>query len=355
MFLLSYTKSEEFQKEFQDCLLAGNFLHSQNRDIREYRDRIDPGAAAGQYLGHRTTRTLEELNGIGSEHGVDHWSLFKVLDLSSTDRREIGRAMVLADRRFGAIDEIAWNGFLDAFKDFASHRDYSFSVGREKKLSTAELRVFFESYFIPAGDSGYSMPSLRIKLRLKSNTVDLEFRTDALEGAAWVDRSFTVRPARNAALLKELNGVLENFRQRLEWMERYRASKPLPGISDELRYAVSQALRESYRCGYPNLDSLRPGIYFEDEDFGVKIDEGKRGFPGRCVACQQIVAFDVYRLPNYAYSQKVEWSSKDAVAHWDSDDRLDPLLQEAHRARGCKTRRYISSRNGKEMSLRSIR
>lgn len=353
MFLLSYTKSEEFQKQFQDCVLDGNFRYSYDRDLLEYRDQIDPGAAVGQYLGYRTKRIFEELNGVESESGISYAALFKSIEQTPTDRREIGRAMVLADRTFGAIDEIAWNGFLEAFERFAISKSFSFSVGRDKKLSVAELREFFRSYFLPAGDTGYSVPSLRIKFRAKIATVDLEFRTAGLDGARWIDRSLIGWPARNAAFIAELNWPLRDFRQRIQWMERYRASKPLPGISDDLRYDLSQALREIYRCGYPNLDSLRPGIYFEDEDFGVKIDEGKRGFPGRCVVCQQIVALDVYRLPYYPDGRKDDWASDDAVCHWDSDAKIDPLLQAAHRARGCKSRRYISSRNGKEMSLRS--
>lgn len=350
MFLLSYTKSDEFRKNFQHCVLNSSFWDQPDGDLaRDYRDRIDPGSAVGQYLSYRTTKAFSEL--IGVEHeGIGYAELFRSIGLNPRDRREVGRAMVLADMEFGLMDEIVWNGFRSAFKDFASYRDYSFSVGRQKKLTADELREHFAPYFLPAEKRIDPVPPLRLKLRMGKTTVDLEFQPGSPAGAIWIDRSFKLRPKQNEELLKALNWCLKDFQQRLEWMENYRRAAVLPGIDSRVRSELSSIIREAYGCSYPDLDYLMPGIYFESESTAVKIGEKHSGFAGRCEDCQQIVALDIYRESNYSSGD----GAAGANLYQDSpaESEIDELLQDAHRARGCEGSYYISSRNGEKLELR---
>ena len=352
MFLLSYTKSDEFRKNFQHCVLNSSFWDQPDGDLaRDYRDRLDPGSAVGQYMGYRTTRVLSEL--IGVEHeGIGYAELFRSIGLTPKDRREVGRAMVLADMEFGLIDELVWNGFRSAFSDFASYRDYSFSVGKQKKLTADELKEYFAPYFLPAEKRIDPPVPLRLKLRMGKTTVDLEFQPGDAAGAIWIDRSFKLRPKQNDELLRDLNWSLDDFRQRLDWMENYRKADALPGIDSRVRSELSSAIRKTYSCSYPDLDYIMAGIYFEGESTAVKIGERHSGFAGRCGDCQQIVALDIYRKPSYSLEKEVDWSSsyRDSAA----DDVIDELLQDAHRARGCEGSHYISSRNGEKLKLRRV-
>lgn len=350
MYLLSYENSEEVRSAVQASLIdderysrswKGGGSGPQQARLKA----IDPAYGVNPWLAIPTRNMLKELTGKPAD--LSYSSHFYGRTLTPADEVEIGRAMVLADREFGAFDEIALKLMVNAFEVRSGGRNVHFTaIDRAGSFGIDELgRLFLGYYLSPPGRDSYGGLAVRqLKFHREGRAaIDLEFSSDGSRTgeAVWRARGVSKVNHGHLGLVRELNRPLQDFRMRMELRERYQSTEVSPGLDE----STIQSLRGVLAVLYSNfnLDSLRPDLRFADEPISLKSrtgnPDGSWGYIGRCDQCRQIVALEL-----------LEEAHQERPLYWDQilEDRVRDMLLLPHRNSGCRGTVYNSSRTGEQ-------
>jgi len=273
----------------------------------------------------------------------------------------VARAMILSESESGLFDEISANLTEDVLKDFTDWDSVLLSISTRGGYFTWDQLTNdpLSDYFRPGWEfySNEEDPIRRdhaiLDLKLKSGSVKLllKIAPDG-KGLSWRLRGGSKLKAAHKKLLADLNDVLADYRNRLNWVREYRKAPFLPGytVSDVER--VGESVKHFYTQRTPELNFLKSGVYLDDQ-FTVMEDGRSRIYPVRCLSCQRAVALEC--LSDLRGEGK--WSGSGVRDGLHISEIIPKparlILRALHSASGCEDSDAVSVRTGKLASLKS--
>lgn len=312
-----------------------------------------------------TQRLLDELkaatgkgSGVRDDFGGKyHWDRAFVrgeAEPSYSERLEVARAMVIQDREPSLLDELAVELIYLVIIRYTGGKNYHFRV-------PTNGGVFTRGEFIKGPLEGHLQPGTG---RFDRNGVERLPIHPTIQGFGgsvelsllWNSKDqflyFTARgPSRlrrgHLKLVAELNLILQDYRNRLQWAVEYRAARPLSGLSEE---EVDRVRDELYlydlSASECDLSGLRPGVSFGDEP--VKLSALRRIFYGRCELCRSVATVEVIDARAYI-DGPISWKKIAKMERYRNrilEGSFNRVLGEIHDSHGCEGTRTVSSRTG---------
>lgn len=309
---------------------------------------LDRGAKPGERLSSTTLKALQEITGLDSGKFF-YRGILQSQDTDSPELRvKIARAMVLADREFGLLDEICANLLEDVFSStYPGLRAYCFEIPGELGFYSWKdlLRGPLKSYFLPGQDllaqDGTRRESLRLKLKAGKETVSMELAVDAVQGAHWRPTGLSTLKRPHLELISRLSAVMVDYSRRLREMDEYRTVPLIP----ELGYSTVEKVEQSLRLFYPETsilirNLLRGGVSFGDDPVDLIYDR-ERGYVARCESCHRAVLIELV-----SNSMRADWISEVLYRNKSYESYPRKILALAHGKTGCEGTHSVSSRTG---------
>ena len=314
---------------------------------------IDPNYAVETFLPHGTLMVLKELTGFSDAAGYYRDCFYPTASSPST-RLRTARAMVLRDREFGLLDEIALSLLEAVFVDhYPGTRNYSFelstSLGGYSWSDLINYGPRLKDYLLPgsellASDGTQRVLPQGLELKSLNDRVKLELQFLPSQGLRWSLWGTSRLKSGHRRIAAELNAVMDDYRLRLEAMELYRKAVPAPSHSEPV---ISFVLRELRSLGITELDGLRGGISFGDEPIILK-DSDSRGFYARCRSCGMVIGLElVTDLIGFSGGRSPDWKDPDIYRSTIYEYSVNRKLSQSHLATGCEGIEAESSRTGK--------
>lgn len=317
---------------------GGPTVEPGDRRLLEELQSIDPSYDPELRLPPRTVNALREI--LGESDSYYGW-VIRHKELADRFAVDVGRAMVLSGLEFRLFDRIAANLTRMAFQKFSIGVIFEIDVaGKPIQLEELGNRIGLDGTALPFGAEG--IPPLRISYADGRGSVQLELKMDpAGNRLRWYPRGLSRRRKRHLELVEELNSALEDFGDRVQWMECYRSAKPRPVLDSETRRAVVESI--FHICADLNDPlALRSGIYFGDDSLTLKDGKSKLVFE-RCLDCEHPVSVSIH----YA-----EGASDRFRGSCEGDaESADRILQRAHANSGCEGLLATSSTPGVSFSV----
>lgn len=379
MYLLSYRTSEEFRSKLErkltDNELRPLIVSDQIDEVKESLKALDPGFEAS--VSSRTKAVLREIS--GKEPLEPYSSSTYGKPQTATLCRDVGRAMVLADREFGFLDEISLNITRKILDNF-SGQEAEFSILNKgygddwveyAKMDWTYFRTrVLRGYTLPGSEgfspSGKDSSDLELILHTAKGNVQLGITINHMRSRLfWYARGLSAVKKSHRKLVDELNRALEDYASRLSWMEQYRSTPPKPGLSSADIARVRSALKVFFKEPF-DLPMLEGGISFGPEPLILESGQSRVYF-ARCTVCEKIISAEV--MTNYSYSSSIDWTDPEfrgrtAIEGMLNEQLIGPdhgrtslyssrerELYWSKRIPACEGRSVISSRTGKVTPL----
>lgn len=381
MYLLSYENSVEFESKFRSALVRGRqpWLDSKQNGAFLKRIRtIDPGYDFEPTLSHETQKTLQILLGIPSSMSEEErgfrssgfltyrGTLFPAEPklMSNLQRRNVARAMVLSEIDFGFFDAICVQDFEAIFSTLGSEATFSgtaLTVGGKyrSKFGPLDWDEFLSgplsSYLLPTrrmvSPEGVERPDLMLTIGTPQGKISLELAVKAVgaPGLRWSTRSISGLKKDHGKLVDRLNAVLDDYAERLNWLESYRSMPVKEGLSPSQLKAVESEMNTFFRDSYPEYSILLKGISFGDDP--LIFDDNRRGYILRCETCSRIAAIEI--ISNYQF-QNIDWSDHTLHRSMVVEKHVNKPLKRFHSESGCSGKNAVSSRTGGSTSINGI-
>lgn len=282
-------------------------------------------------------------------------------DVPADLRVDVARAMILSESRFGLFDEISANLTEDVLKDFTDWDSVLFSISSRggyftwDQLTNDPLTDHFRPgrEFYSEDDEPVGRDSVILELKLKKGSVKLflEVTTNG-SGLRWRTRGSSMLKSAHKKLVADLNDVLEDYSNRLDWVREYREAPSLPGYTASEVERVGNSIKHFYKEQAPGLDFLKAGVYLGDQ-FTAMDDREARIYPVRCMSCQRAV--DLEAVSDLDGSKRWTGSGVKDGLHISEiiPKPARPILRSLHSASGCKDSEAVSARTGKLVDLKS--
>jgi len=272
---------------------------------------------------------------------------------------DVARAMILSESESGLFDEISANLTEDVLKDFTDWDSVLFSISTRGGYFTWDQLTNdpLSDYFRPGREfySDEEDPTRRdhaiLELKLKTGSVKLllKIAPDG-KGLSWRLRGGSKLKATHKKLVADLNEVLADYRNRLDWVREYQEAPFLPGYIPSDVERVGESIKHFYTQQVPELNFLKSGVYLDDQ-FTVMEDGRSRIYPVRCLSCQRTVALEC--LSDLRGEGKWSGSGVKDGLHISTivPKPARVILRELHRASGCEDSEALSVRTGKLVDL----
>lgn len=314
-----------------------------------FAEPTDPGTSAK--LGPVTRSVLLEYRGKAGLYRTGYYGR----SLSNSERMQIGRAMVLADREFGLLDEIVLDSFRMSFQKHLLSGSLGFS-----SPSTA-TDSFDYSYLERILSSYLRRESPRTKpyeLKWKSALGMIYLRLQEIEGSLyWILRGTSKLRHSHQKFVVELNHALLDYSSRLGWMREYERSEPKPGLGSKV-LADLRAELKLFHDRPLDLSGLEPGVSFGDDPLILDDAAGEtRAYFARCESCELPALVEIrtsYSSFSADFDRSVDWSSpRDSFNSSLPENSLGRILARNHEQSGCGHRTARSSRTGERLPIGS--
>lgn len=349
MYLLhsrSILETEDFERKrrIESALRTKEMLRKRQASELAQSDPFkDPEISAK--LGPVTRSILLEYRGKAGIYQVTHYK--KHVD--SRTQMEIGRAMVLRGREFGLLDEIVLDIFKSTFYRYLRANSLSFSSPStaQPSFDYGYLERIFEDYLV-AGRSFVAPYELKWKSSMGTVYLQLEEHKGKLR---WSVRGTSAIRSAHRTFAYELNSILNDYEDRLQWMERYRNSEPKPGLGTKPLAELRKELKTYFSRPF-DLSGLEPGVSFGDEPVILdrRYDEGIRGYVARCESCDRPAFMEV--ICSYPREGRIDWaSSKDTFTSKLPEQDASKILLRDHQQSGCSWKFARSSRTGEQIRI----
>jgi len=154
-------------------------------------------------------------------------------------------------------------------------------------------------------------------------------------------------------LVRELNRIADDQRQRTAWAEDYQAAVALPGLTPEQEQELLDEFGNWNNSMPTTLPGARPGVHFEDEPAKV---HSTRVYPVRCASCSQLSAYEVVYCSGELVPEKAYQDPQSKHIHHrdDVEHSVNTMLKKFHRAAGCYSVHGTSSRTGESLCTDDI-
>lgn len=314
---------------------------------------LDHGYSSSNPLSPRIKGLISELKGDVKGSYRMRVRHFHGKNVPAELRVDVARAMILSESESGLFDEISANLTEDVLKDFTDWDSVLLSISTRGGYFTWEQLTNdpLSDYFRP-GQEFYSDEEDPIRrdhaildLKLKGGSVKLllKIAPDG-KGLSWKLRGGSKLKAAHKKLLADLNDVLADYRNRLDWVREYQEAPFLPGYTASDAERVGESIKHFYTQA-PELNFLKSGVYLDDQ-FTAMEDGRSRIYPVRCLSCSRTVALEC--LSDLRGEGK--WSGsgvKDGLHISEIVPKPARLiLRELHRASGCEDSEAVSVRTG---------
>jgi len=294
--------------------------------------------------------------------GADYWDRAFVregAEPSARERLEVARAMVIQDREPSLLDGLAVELIYLAISRYAKRREFCISV-------PTNHGVFSRGEFIRGPLRGHLQPGLG---RFDRNSVERLPLHPTIQGFGervelsllwnskdqllyFVPRGLSRLKRGHLRLISDLNLVLQDYRNRLDWTAEYRRARPLGGLSEAEVDLVRDELRlYDLSASDCDLSGLRSGVSFGDEP--VTLDPLRRLFYSRCELCRSVVAMEVIDARAYI-DGPLSWTKLAKLERYRNrilEGSFSRVLKEIHDGNGCGGTRMVSSRTGNTLPL----
>lgn len=346
MYLLSYENSVEFEARLLETALTGvarsDIDGAEHRALEKRFKAIDPGYSSNSKLSTITRETLKVLNGQRPK-GPSYLNLY-FKELSESDRRDVARAMVHANREFGVIDELAVQLFEHHFVRFTGEANPRFALAEQRRESFT-LDVLKDKHLKPFMDPEDDSSRL-LKFRLLSAKAPVELQLDigVVGRATWNLRGLSTLKKSHQKLIQDLQAATDDLQDRLRWRDEYLLSEPKPGIENSQLAEIHRVLEIFFHSSSIDLDALLPGIVFKDEP--IDLGSRSRAYIGRCEDCDQIVALELFKNMDSAEN----WTTGHLYHNTIAESHLTHVFSLVHWA--CSGTHYISSKTGDRTRIR---
>lgn len=341
-----------------------------NRAVEESRIKaVDPAYSETNPLSELTKSLIDEINGkFKGDYGRDIYGK----KINALQRQDVARAMIIAEQRYGILDQISANLTEKVLWHFSldSRRDAPFlSISTRAGLFSWQqlIRDPLKEYFVGGRGrwSDLSSPNpvtrsdAKLELLLADGSGPVKLKLSVLPedlGARWSLRGSSIYRSENRELLSKLNAILEDYTKRLDWMERYQTGWTVLPLDEKQIEEIRNELSIYYDLKPSTLDPLRQQRLLRGTDDFIetsRTDYPVRVYSIRCSECGRIAKFDI----------KEQLGSK-APKDWNGDSRLlrtprpatdvcNDILSRAHRASSCTKQRMdgINPRTGLTESL----
>jgi len=379
MYYLSYENSVEFEEKFRSALVRGRqpWLDSrQNGAFLKRIKAIDPGYDFEPTLSHDTQKTLQILLDIPSsmseeERGFRSMGIMSYRGtlfpsdqklMSNLQRRNVAKAMVLSEIEFGFFDLICAQDLKTAFSTLGGEATFSgtaLTVGGKYRskfgpLSWDEfLAGPLSSYFLPTRNmvspEGVERPDLMLTLDTPQGKVYLELAVKAVgtPGLRWYTRSLSGFKKEHAKLVDKLNASLDDYAERLNWLELYKSAPVKEGLSSSQLHTVKAEFNTFYKSSYAEYSGLLlRGISFGDDP--LVFDRTSRGYILRCEICSRIAAIEM--VSNYHIDNR-GWNDPTLSRSTVVENRVNKPLKRFHSESGCGGKTAANPRTGESTPI----
>jgi len=367
MYLLrNLTEKERISREVAELKLLSAQALKEATEMADAHERakkeaklksLDHGYADGNGLSE-ITRTIRDelLNGQGSFYAYSYYGT----ELSSEEKHDVGRAIVLTRSswfprspfdpiakkltRMALLENLPLKGRWTAFSvDGRANVDIDTIFERSELFGKIDRNmggVRFEGHPISIRTDKGSI-SLNLLVAQKNELFHWELR-----GKSKFNPS-------DRRLVRELNRIADDQRQRTAWAEDYQAAVALPGLT-----AVQQEelLAEFTRWSDSmprTLPGARPGVHFEDEHANRS---GTQVYAVRCDSCSRVSAYEiVYCVGDLIFQAEFSKSQSKHIRHReDVEHSVNSMLKRFHREAGCYSVHGKSSRTGETLCTDDI-
>jgi len=354
MYLLSYMDSVMGRAKFQERIIRnqGYLESSTELDYLQLAQRLDPDFRPQKMLPRQTRGILEQLQ--GREGAKDYYRFQDPLERMDPELMlNTARAMVLADRGYGLLDELCASLLEATFNSaYPGLRAYCFAMASSLGgYSWQDLvRGPLASYFLPGRDlialdgTRRELPS-GLVLKHGKETVALGFRALPGRGIHWAPRGLSRLKSSHINLVEKLNQVMVDYDDRLKRMDEYLTGPRNAGITSEEERELAELLRMFKGC---DLTGLAPGKSFGDSP--IYLDRTHRGFHVRCESCGAPVELQIVRGSDSLSDE--DWKNRHRSVHLTTYySQVSNRLAEIHSSRGCSGTTAVSSRTGEQITI----
>lgn len=366
MYLLNCEESMEFRSFFIRSLTgksepwrAGS---QEGLALRRRFKQIDRGFRNEIRPSHETREVLKLLT--GAESNFNYSSLRLGKKLSAGSRRNIARAMVLSEAEPGVFDILASKLTEEVFQaavgddmsfSFAvkGHPDLLLNSSESEPVSWKELlQGALRIHFSTEPNLILGLPELELTLLSAHSKINLKLALDRKgERLSWTARGLSALKKSHSALASDLNGVLEDYRLRLQWMDEYQSAPIVPSLDPLSIDTVKSNLQVFYKNSSIDYSILQGGVSFGDDPIFLDRNHSEHAFVARCEKCNRIAAIEVmsYFGDN---PEQVNWNGKSDVHHSTVvENRVNPTLKHSHEYSGCSWSTAVSSRGGQKITI----
>jgi len=293
--------------------------------------------------------------------------------LTVLERHDVARAMVVAEQKYGLLDRISANLTEKALWDFSldGRRDAPFLTisTRGGAFSWKQLlRDPLKDYSLGGrgrwsdvpGSEPIARKDSKLELLLADGNGPVKLKLSVLQGdqgLRWSLRGSSVYRAEHRELLSKLNAILEDYAERLRWMQQYRDGWAVPAVADEQIKKIEHELSIYYDLKPRALDQLRQRMLLAKTDEPIEINRRYspvRIYLIRCSECGRVSKLDIKECLGSRVPK--DWSKRSDLLYTPSLalEDCNPILSEAHRASSCLREQMegINPRTGSTVDLR---
>lgn len=317
--------------------------------LKKERKRLDPGYDPDNELSEITQKTLAELKGEKGSFG-NYSRFIEGRELDDRDRHDVARSMALAEVGFGLLDLISANQLMAVFSKFSpGPGELVFTVNGQNYSWTKLRKGPLANYFLPGrqrlSENGTS--AVRGDLNLEHGSLLLRLSVLKSGGLQWSLRGASLLKPSHRKVLQGLNWVLEDYRDRLEWLKVYRSGVFVPGYSEEDIRQIQDSIDHFNGSVLPRMDWLKPGIFIPGEYTSLSM-KATRIYPIRCTICERVTRVESFWPQGHT---AVNWQKGKGIYHTNSIE-MSPnrILSSLHRSTGCTGENGINARNGNLVS-----
>ena len=360
MYLLrNLTERERISQEVAELKILSAQALKEATEMAEAHERIqeeaklklaDHGYADGNELSEATRIMRDELlQGRGSFYAYSYYGT----KISSEDKHDVARAIMLTRGSWfprSPLDPIAKKLTRMALLDYQGLSADWTAFDVDGRANVDIDTIFERSELFGKNDrkviNGASFEEHPVTIRTGRGPTNLNLLIgEKNESFQWVLRgkSKLSPPARK--LLRELNSIAEDQRQRTSWAEDYQIQSPLPGLTAAQQKELLAEFGRWSESMPKSLPGARPGIHFEYEHANKS---GTRVYPVRCDLCSRVSAYEiVYCVGELIFEKEFSNPESKHIRHReDVEHSVNTMLKKFHRDAHCYSVHGTSSRTG---------
>lgn len=274
-------------------------------------------------------------------------------ELSAEQRHDVARAIVLTRSSWVArssMDPISKSLTRRALLDCPGLSGKWTAFDVDGRISVSVDTVIERSELFGSGGrktvDGLTFEAHPVTVRTEKGTITLDLLVEyGNRSFRWVTRGKSKLSASARKLVRELNRISEDQRQRTDWAQDYQKATPLLGLTaaqqEELRAEFGR-----WNGSMPKtLPGARPGVHLEDW-FANR--SGTQVYPVRCESCSRVAAYEIVYCVGelIAQSEFRKAESKHIRHREDVEHSVNSMLKKFHRSAGCYSVHGTSFRTG---------